>query len=80
MGLFSGREAVLTLCKLGGAAVQGLLEQVPRPLQLLAAVAVDELGEVRVPDVVHVGPTEERDASFVRLRSRKTQTLKGSRV
>ena len=80
MGSFPGREAVLTLCKLGGAAVQGLLEQVPGPLQLLATVAVDELGEVGVPDIVHVWPAEQRDASLVRLRSRKTQTLKGSRV
>lgn len=57
----------LTLGELGWTAIQRLLKQVPGPLQLLAPVAVDELGEVGVPDVIDVGPPEEGDAALVRL-------------
>ena len=58
----------LTLGELGWTAIQRLLKQVPGPLQLLAPVAVDELGEVGVPDVIDVGPPEEGDATLVRLQ------------
>lgn len=57
-----------TLGVFGGAPIQRLLEEVPRSLQLAPAVTGDELAEVGVPDVRHVGPAEERDASLVGLR------------
>ena len=44
-----------------------LLEKISGSLNLLSAVAFQELGEVGVPDVEHVGPLEHRDALLVGL-------------
>mmetsp|Transcript_50121 Transcript_50121/g.145341 ORF Transcript_50121/g.145341 Transcript_50121/m.145341 type:complete len:541 (+) Transcript_50121:926-2548(+) len=71
------REAVLLLqtrvehvqppSKLRRGLLHGLLKEVARPLQLAAAVALDEAGEVGEPDVVHVRPAEHLDPALVDL-------------
>lgn len=66
-GIPSHRSS-FTFGKLGRTPIQSLLEQVSRSLQLLASIAVDELGEVRVPDVIHIRPPEECDAALVCLK------------
>ena len=44
---------------------KALLKKISRSLDFLAAVALQELGKVGVPDVEHVGPLEHRDALLV---------------
>eukprot|EP00959_Pyramimonas_sp_CCMP1952_P218959 4578437-Pyramimonas_sp.AAC.1 len=44
-----------------------LLEEVAGALQLVAPEAADEGGEVRLPDVLHVGVLEHRHALLVHL-------------
>lgn len=61
----------LTFGKLCRAAIEGLLKQVSSSFQLFASIAIDELGEVRVPDVIHIGPFEEGNATFIRLCQEK---------
>ncbi|GIX65859.1 conserved oligomeric Golgi complex subunit 5, putative [Babesia caballi] len=48
----------------GVPRVDALVEYLARALQLAAAVALDELGEVRQVEVVELGPLEERHALF----------------
>ena len=57
----------LTLGIFGRAAIQRLLKEVACPLQLAAPVAGNELRQVGTPDVRHVGPLEQRDATLVCL-------------
>ncbi len=57
----------LTFGELGRAVIEGLLEEIARAFQLLAAVALDELGQVSVPYVKHVGPLEHGHAALVGL-------------
>ena len=65
----SAINVILTLGKLCWAAIQGLLKQVSGSLQLLAPIAVYELGEIGVPDVIHVGPSKESDATLICLKN-----------
>merc|ERR1739838_1255786 len=58
-------QQVNGLGKLGRATIQSLLKQISSSLQLLASVTVNELGEVRVPDVINIGPPEESDATLI---------------
>lgn len=60
-----------TFSKLGGAAIQGLFKQISGSLQLLSPVTVNELCEVSVPNVIHIGPPEESDATFIGLKNKK---------
>lgn len=59
------------LAELGRTLLERLLEEVARALELGAAVALDELGEVDVPELEGDGEGEELDAAFVDLRARK---------
>ena len=44
-----------------------LFEKISRSFQLLSSITLQELGEIRVPDVEHVGPLEHGDALLVGL-------------
>ena len=57
------------LAELRRALLKRLLEEVARTLELGAAVALDELGEVDVPELVGDGESEELNAAFVDLRT-----------
>ena len=52
-----------------GYLVEALLKEVPSSLQLATTISGQELREVGVPDVVHVGPLEQRDSLFIGLKS-----------
>jgi hypothetical protein len=62
-----GVHEVERLAELGRAVLECLLKQVARPLELLAAVSLDKLGEVDVPDLESDGEVEQLDAAFVDL-------------
>lgn len=59
------------LAELRRALLERLLEKVARALELGAAVALDELGEVDVPELEGDREGEELDAAFVDLRARQ---------
>lgn len=64
-----GVHEVEGLAELLRAVLQRLLEQIPRTFQLLAAVSLDELGQVDVPDFESDREIEQFDASLVDLPS-----------
>ena len=62
-----GVQQVDVLGKLGGTSVQTLFKKVACPLEFGAAISRQELGQIGVPDIVDVGPLEQRDALLVGL-------------
>lgn len=61
-------KSSITFGKLLWTPIQSLLKQISRSLQLLASISIDELGEVCVPDVIHIWPPEERNATLICLK------------
>lgn len=55
--------------------IQRLLKQISCSLQLLASISVDELSEVRVPDVMDIRPPKEGNATLICLRSKLNPDL-----
>lgn len=55
--------------------IQRLLKQISCSLQLLASITVDELSEVRVPDVMDIRPLKEGNAALICLQSKLNPDL-----
>lgn len=64
-----------TFGKLGGAAIQGLFKEISGSLQLLSPITVNELCKVGVPNVIHIGPPEESDATLIGLKKERSRSI-----
>ena len=64
------------LAELRRALLKRLLEEVARALELGAAVALDEFGEVDVPELEGDGEGKELDTAFVNLQIHVRQVIR----
>mmetsp|Transcript_96877 Transcript_96877/g.172427 ORF Transcript_96877/g.172427 Transcript_96877/m.172427 type:complete len:218 (-) Transcript_96877:1506-2159(-) len=62
-------EHVKPPCKFWWHLLQCLFKEIPRTLELSATISLHELSEVSEPNVVHVRPIEDLDATFVDFES-----------